>query len=118
MKTGKNNDSNNYFELAWKTHQIRWILFEALPGEALPELVVLHASSAAFQVFQNLRQNHFLLEISKNLQNEDLTNFFDSVTRCYEIFVAQVDDFYPKILPNAFKCQNIYIKAIFKLKNI
>jgi hypothetical protein len=40
------------------------------------------------------------------------------VTRCFEIFVAQVGDFYPKISPNALKCQNIYIKAIFKLKNI
>ncbi len=41
-----------------------------------------------------------------------------SVTRCFEIFVAQVGDFYPKISPNALKCQNIYIKPIFKLKNI
>jgi hypothetical protein len=40
------------------------------------------------------------------------------VTRCFEIFVAQVGDFYPIILPNALKCQNIYIKPIFKLKNI
>jgi hypothetical protein len=40
------------------------------------------------------------------------------VTRSFEIFVAQVGDFYPKILPNALKYQNIYIEAIFKLKNI
>jgi len=41
-----------------------------------------------------------------------------SVTRCFEIFVAQVGDFPLKNSPNGFKCQNIYINPIFKLKNI
>ncbi len=37
-----------------------------------------------------------------------------SVTRCFEIFVAQVGDFPLKNSPNGFKCQNIYIKADLK----
>jgi hypothetical protein len=41
-----------------------------------------------------------------------------SVTRHFEIFVAQVGDFPLKNSPNGFKCQNIYINPIFKLKNI
>ena len=41
-----------------------------------------------------------------------------SVTRCYEIFVAQIGDFHPKKSPKPYKCQNIYIKAFFKPKNI
>ena len=40
------------------------------------------------------------------------------MTRCFEIFVAQVGDFPLKNSPNGFKCQNIYINPIFKLKNI
>jgi hypothetical protein len=40
------------------------------------------------------------------------------VTRCFEIFVAQVGDFPLKNSPNGFKCQNICINPIFKLKNI
>jgi hypothetical protein len=36
------------------------------------------------------------------------------VTRCFEIFVAQIGNFPLKNSPNGFKCQNIYINAIFK----
>ena len=41
-----------------------------------------------------------------------------SVTRYFEIFVAQIGDFTPKMSPKLLKCQNIYIKAFFKPKNI
>ncbi len=41
-----------------------------------------------------------------------------SVTRCFEIFVAQVGDFSLKNSPISFKSQSLYIEAIFKPKNI
>ena len=40
------------------------------------------------------------------------------MTRCFEIFVAQIGDFHPKKSPKPYKCQNIYIKAFYKPKNI